>query len=594
MLRGRFKHIFVDEYQDINAVQQAIIERLSCNNNVFVVGDIKQSIYAFRQAQPEIFLQKLTCASDEPAASDQGLRIDLGGNFRSRSQILDFVNEVFSHIMTASFADIDYDYKARLSPCAEYKPLDEVINIRPIPPLVEMHLINNSPDTGNPHANSATGLEPNESQAAVIAMRIREMVDTAEFKIFDKSAGSYRNVEYRDIVILMRSPANKAADYIRILRIMGVPVSSQSSSGYFDTTEITDCVSLLSILDNPQRDIEFAAVLRSPFFNTTDTELAKIRFFADTREKAALDSDSSVAAGRNNFYQAVILYSQSGPDQPLRNKLSVILKQLDSWRTAARRASIADLIWDILRSTGYLSFVSALPNGRQRRANLLKLHERAIQFEGFITSGRTVSLTRFVEFIQKLLDQGQDWAPAEPDSAAENAVRIMSVHKSKGLEFPVVFVAELETRFNSIDRHGQCLIDSDHALGIEIIDPETGGRLASIGHQIISEVKRSAELAEEMRILYVALTRARSALFWLPRSTLNNAAAFCKRHRSSMRLPFPIGFSQIASLRSNGSFIVSAPTASFTLPLVSLLCRQPQLSGANPVFFRLTFTARIN
>jgi ATP-dependent helicase/nuclease subunit A len=501
-LRERFKYIFVDEYQDINAVQQAILDRLSRADNVFVVGDIKQSIYAFRQAQPEILLRRLENASYKPTVPTQDLRVDLGDNFRSRGGILDFVNAVFSRIMTASFAGIDYDYTAMLHPRADYKPLEETTSLRPVPPLIEMHLLDTGADTDTSDDQaednqSLSSLSPTQLQAGLIGRRIRQMVGSAEFKIFDKATDSYRDVEYRDIVILMRSPANKAGDYIRILRLMGVPVSSQGSSGYFETTEITDCICLLCVLENPQRDIELAAVLRSPFFNISDTELAEIRMSGN--------SDS-------NFYQAVLSYSQSGAEEVLRNKLAAILAQLDSWRTMARRGSIADLIWHILRKTRYLSFVSALPGAKQRRANLLKLHQRAIQFEGFVTSQKTVSLTRFVEFIEKLLEQGQDWAPAEPDSAAQNAVRIMSVHKSKGLEFPVVFLAELNTKFNTQDQFGQCLIDAQDTLGLEIIEPNTKSRLATIGHQVISETKKAISLAEEMRILYVAMTRARERL----------------------------------------------------------------------------------
>jgi ATP-dependent helicase/nuclease subunit A len=501
-LRRWFKYIFVDEYQDINAVQQAILDRLSSSDNVFVVGDIKQSIYAFRQAQPEIFLQRLKTASSKPAEATDGLRVDLGANFRSRGGILNFVNTVFARIMTASFAGIDYDETAMLKANADYKPLEETTVIRPIPPLVEMHLIDtDSGDTededgGGEEQQPTNHLSSTEAQAALIARRIRQMVDNAEFQILDKASSSYRPVDYRDIVILMRSPANKAGDYIRILRLMGVPVSSQGSSGYFETTEITDCIAFLCVLDNPQRDIELAAVLRSPFFNITDTELARIR----------------CASSELNFYQAVVAFSQSGTEESLRNKLASILAQLDKWRTMARRGSIADLVWHILRQTRYLSFVSALPNGKQRRANLLKLHQRAIQFEGFVTSAKTISLTRFVEFIEKLLEQGQDWSPAEPDSAAENAVRIMSVHKSKGLEFPVVFLAELNTKFNMRDQYGQCLIDADDTLGLEVIDLRTKSRLATIGHQVISETKKAVALAEEMRVLYVAMTRARERL----------------------------------------------------------------------------------
>jgi ATP-dependent helicase/nuclease subunit A len=301
----------------------------------------------------------------------------------------------------------------------------------------------------------------------------------------------------------MRSLVKKANDYVEVLRLAGVPVSCQATAGYFQATEISDILSLLKVLDNPQRDIELAAVLRSPIFNVSDTELARIK----------IHSNIAPPPSENlNFWNCMLQYSGTGSDAKLAARLKEILACLEDWRTLARRGSLADLIWEVYRQTNFLSFVSALPNGQARKANLLKLHDRAIQFEGFATSAGIPSLTRFVEFIEKLLETGQDWAPAEPQTSAGNAVRILSVHKSKGLEFPVVFLAELETKFNKEDVYADCLADAKYTLGLQIIDRESNSKLRSLAHQVIAEEKLKTALAEEMRILYVATTRARDRL----------------------------------------------------------------------------------
>ncbi|MCK5172410.1 MAG: UvrD-helicase domain-containing protein, partial [Planctomycetes bacterium] len=416
LLRRQFRYIFVDEYQDTNNLQQGILEKISRPDNVFVVGDIKQSIYAFRQAKPEIFLNRLNLADKTSA-----IRVDLADNFRSRSQVLNFANTIFERIMTAPVASIDYDEKAILKAGFDYdQPATKT-------PFVELNLIDEEADT---EPNSEVTLR--QRQAAQIAQKIQSIVGT--FDVYDKQTKKYRPSEYRDIVILMRAPSATIADYIDILRLAAIPVQSKSNAGYFEATEISDIISTLKILDNPQRDIELASVLRSPIFNTTDTELALIRNHAET---TAPDTTPS-------FYDCLLTYADSGPDETLREKLNCILDRLNTWRTIARRSSLADLIYLIYRQTGHLAFVSALPNGKQRKANLLKLHDRAIQFESFTTNPRTASLARFVEFLEKLSDENHDWAPAQPDNTAADAVRIMSVHNSKGLEFPVVFLADLD------------------------------------------------------------------------------------------------------------------------------------------------------
>jgi ATP-dependent helicase/nuclease subunit A len=509
-LRQKYKHIAVDEYQDINSVQQRILEMLSPGGNILGVGDGKQSIYAFRGAMPDIFLEQVKLASSDPGNAPVSLRVDLNVNFRSTKGILDFVNEIFSRIMTESFTKIDYDESSRLKPAPADKSKPRAPGGREN--IIEFHIldkIGSSRDSHGEQAGESEDENPDlvtsrQTQAAMIARRIRRMVgaDTgkAEFQINDEQQGNLRDVEYRDIVVLMRSLAKKANDYVEIFRLAGVPVSCQATAGYFEATEISDFVALLKVLDNPQRDIELAAVLRSPFFKVSDTELAKIKMHNRTQQR------------HKSYYDCVLEYCRGGADTGLAGRLDKILARIEQWRTIARRGNLADLIWRIYRQTDFLSFVSALPNGQARRANLLKLHDRAIQYEGFASSVGVPSLTRFVEFIEKLQEAGQDWAPAEPQSSAGNAVRILSVHKSKGLEFPVVFLAELESRFNKRDVQADCLVDENHTLGLQIIDRESNSKLSSLAHQVIEEQKASTGLAEEMRILYVATTRAKERL----------------------------------------------------------------------------------
>ncbi len=506
-LCNRYKYIFVDEYQDINPVQKAILDLLSNKGGVFVVGDVKQSIYAFRGAQPRIFAKDLEGIKDEISEAAESVRVDLNNNFRSAKGILDFINTVFSRIMRRELAEIDYDEAARLKP-GEEQQAAEVKG-----PRVELHILDEKLEEEPVQQQDEAASEQQEDsdittarqrQAAMIAQRIRQMVgaDTgkAEFEVSDVDAQCRRPVEYRDIVLLMRSVAKRVNDYVEVFQLAGIPVSCEAAAGYFEATEIRDCLCLLKVLDNPQRDIELAAVLRGPIFSISDTELAKIRLFGQVSEKC------------NSFYDCVVKYSQAGPQKELADKLKDVLATIERWRETARREKLSDLIWQIYGEKKLPAFYSALANGKNRRANLLKLHERAIQFEGFASSSGVVSLGRFISFIERLQESGAEWSTAEPEDAAANAVRIMSVHKSKGLEFPVVFLAELNSPFNMVDVRQPVLINSEDGLGIEIIERQANARLSSAAHQIIAENKRMENLAEEMRILYVAMTRARERL----------------------------------------------------------------------------------
>jgi len=512
-LREHYRYLLIDEFQDISMVQEAIIKSLGRGDNLFVVGDVKQSIYAWRQAQPEIFISRLKAASPfEDTQTGAPISIPLTSNFRSRGEILHFVNLVFEKIMTESFAGTDYDQTARLEGGSQYKPLREAALDGSSSPAVSMHLLvdDYTDEDDDPHHHAMPQNDEMDKtsarlrQAALVAKLIKDMVTgnngSGRFEVVDRGSGLSRPVEYRDIVILMRSLSRNANEYAQVLRMHSIPVSSQSAIGYFETTEITDCITLLSVLDNPQKDIELAALLRGPFFRVDDSQLAHIRIGSRGGEQEL------------DFYNAFKFYCASGADEALREKLAGIDTLIETWRSRARQGSISDLLWDIFKSTDFLAFVSALPNGAQRRANVLKFHQRAIEFENFVSCARQVTLARFIEFIQKLLDQGQDWSPAPPDTSADNAVGIISIHKSKGLEFPVVILAELNTKFNQSDMADQCLVDSDLGIGLKVISPAARKTVAGLAHQVIREKKKAQALAEEMRVLYVAMTRARERL----------------------------------------------------------------------------------
>jgi ATP-dependent helicase/nuclease subunit A len=500
-LRQRYDLVFLDEYQDVNAVQQAILDYVRRPGGFFAVGDIKQSIYGFRQARPEIFLHALHQAQEGPQG-DQALRVDLITNFRCRTEIIDFTNTVFARLMQSETGGLMYDRHACLVPGPLYKEGQDTA--APVP--VELAILDESPDNDDEssmqHTEDLQGVTAVQRQAAWIARRIQRMVGyeegDPEFCIYDKSESRCRPVRYGDIVILMRSVAGRANDYAEVLRLAGVPVSSQASSGYFACTEVLDILSLLRVLDNPRQDIALGATLRSALFSVSDEQLAEIRLFGP-------DTDTT-----DDLYACVTHYARQGPDKGLREHLHRILQDLDTWRT--RRVSLADLLWQVYRTTNYLSFVSGLPNGAQRRANLLKLHDRAVRFEQGTHVTGEVSLERFVAFMEQLLEQQQDWAPAEPDSACTNAVRIMSIHRSKGLEFPVVFLAGLERGFNLDAGRGPCLTHDTLGLGITVVDPELRAAIKGPFHELIAHEHKRRDLTEELRILYVAVTRARERL----------------------------------------------------------------------------------
>ncbi|MBI5764499.1 MAG: helicase-exonuclease AddAB subunit AddA [Planctomycetes bacterium] len=488
-LRDQYRFVLVDEYQDINPVQAEILQRVSREaetraSNLFTVGDVKQSIYRFRLAEPEIFLRRLSEAPMHESAADDArtIRIDLLENFRSRPGVIDSANVIFERLMAVDLGNIAYDEHARLR-ATRGKPEG-----RAFPP-VELHILeaaSRGSDADEQESNEADAMdwEQIEREAFLTADRIAAIV-----------AGG---VPYSDIVILLRSMQPRAGLFIRTLNRRGIPVYADAAGGMFDHLEIIDILGLLALLDNRQQDIPLAGLLRSPLMGEPlgDDELASIRI-------AARGLDTSTP-----FHEAVSHYAVNGSDASLRDRVFAILERLDEWRRRIRRRPLADVLWEIYESTGYLAHVAALRDGPQRRANLLRLHEYARQFGAFNRQG----LNRFLRFIDALRQNERDLEPGQASSAAGDAVRVMTIHRSKGLEFPVVFVCELGKRFNFADAQGNILFDRELGLAMSAVDLERRITWPTLPHRIVSQAVKRESLAEELRVLYVALTRARERL----------------------------------------------------------------------------------
>jgi len=516
-LRSRYRYILVDEYQDISPVQEAIIQYLShrgpqpkgkekpSKGNLFMVGDVKQSIYGFRQADPEIFLDKYHRFGPVGEGGEE-VRIDLNRNFRSRRGVIEGVNFIFGRCMRREFGGLDYEAAARLYYGAGYEVDKGDGNGGG--EVVELHLVErNSAEVeeaegGGEAAEEMEWLEADAErrEALVIARRIQQMVGAgrpegqAEFTVTDPQTGQVRPVQYRDVVVLMRSMRMRAEVWSEVFHQAGIPVYAELTSGYFSATEIQDMVSLLHLLDNPQQDIYLAAVLRSGLGGGDETELAEIRM----QRKGG------------SFYQAVQGYMAGGGDAGLRNKLAGFWGRLEGWRSQARQKGLAELIWQIYTETNLPAYVSGLPEGWQRYSNLIHLHERACQFDRFARQG----LARFLRFIEKLREEEGDFGPPPVLTEADNVVRILSVHKSKGLEFPVVIAAGLARAFNVRDTSNAILFDrqAEAGVGMRYVQPLTQDYWPTAAHGLAAERLRQRALTEELRILYVALTRAREKL----------------------------------------------------------------------------------
>ena len=482
--QDRFDEVMIDEYQDSNLVQETILTSVSRVSrgeyNIFMVGDVKQSIYSFRLSRPELFMEKYNTYSLKDSVTQ---RIDLHKNFRSREEVLDSVNDIFRQIMKKELGGIEYDDSAALYPGAEFPPLPSGKEDFCKSEL----LLLDKEDTG--------GEDERQAEARMIARRIRELI--RDGVVLDKETREYRRVQYRDIVILTRSIRGWAEVFSSVLGEEGIPAYSVSREGYFETYEVSVLLDYLKILDNARQDLPLAAVLTSVFGGLDTRELAEIR----------------IAYPNVPFYEAAAMCAESDAAEDacmeeLRGKLRRFYDQVRYFREKVPYTPIHELLEEIIDKTGYGLYIAAMPGGAQRMANVEMLTERAAAFEGTSYKG----LFNFVRYIAQLKKYDVDYGEAGIMDEQADTVRIMSIHKSKGLEFPIVFVAGMGKKFNTQDTKGSVLLHPDWGAGVDLIDLKRRTKTPTFLKKMIREETALENLAEEMRILYVALTRAKEKL----------------------------------------------------------------------------------
>lgn len=547
----RFRHVLVDEYQDNNALQDAIIRLLSTEcvaaqshqpANLFCVGDVKQSIYGFRLADPQRFLQRQVRYRADGKLSRV---IDLRENFRSRGPLLLAVNAVFERLMTRQTADIDYDVTHALVPgldipspeagCFTGAPVelhilpeksgqsatvgegdidteiasdggigDEATAARGSKPFIETTAAGvGDTDATSPAKQRLTG---DEIEALIIAHRIKQLMGQADdtprlITTLTPAGPETRPIRYSDIVVLLRAMGHHAQAFADVLRREGIPVYNDAGAGFFESMEIRDILNLLTLLDNAQQDFPLAAFLRSPLTTLADPEdlMAQVRLAAD--KFTGPDRD-----GRMSFHQAINWYATTQTDD-IAAALRDVLMKLDQWRDLSMRRPIAEVLWTLYDTTGYLAYCAGLRDGQQRVANLINLHQRAQQFGGFLRQG----LWRFLRFMESLRQEKDIPAPSAT-AAGQNAVTIRSIHNAKGLEWPVVILPTLGKGLNTDSLNGDVLLDREVGIGMKAVDLPRLVKYPSLAYAVIRDRLRRQMIAEELRILYVAMTRAREHL----------------------------------------------------------------------------------
>lgn len=498
----KLDHIFVDEYQDSNIVQETILNRIKRENNLFMVGDVKQSIYRFRLADPSLFIEKYETYDKEGEGLNR--RIDLSQNFRTRVDILDGINYLFKSFMTKTLGEIDYTEDAYLYKGLDFKEIDD--------PNIELNIIENVIQSNDELSEELQEMSSIEAEASFVAARIKTLIGQ---ETYNAKKSEYMKIDYKDIVVLLRSPKAWAPIFTEIFLKEGIPVYTDDNSGYFDTIEINMFLDLLKLIDNKRQDLPLISVMRSPIGGFTIEELIKLRL--ENREES--------------YYKALENYVANNDDK-LKIKLKDFLDKLERWGVEARYLKLDEFIWKVLIETGYYHYVGAMPGGIQRQANLRILVDRASQFEKSAING----LFLFLRFIDKLTKSKGDMGSAKTLGENENVVRIMSVHKSKGLEFPVVMCCGIGKKFNLRDVQQDVLLHKDLGLGPKFVDIEKRIYNETLPQLAIKRKMKIENLSEEMRILYVALTRAidkliligsvreleREAKKWLRGTTLFN------------------------------------------------------------------------
>lgn len=494
-----FYEVLVDEYQDSNNVQEAIIDLVSRkygkNPNVFMVGDVKQSIYRFRQAKPELFLEKYNTYS---LTEGKDRKIQLYKNFRSRKEIINGVNFIFKMLMSKEVGELEYTDEEALNLGADYKEYDGEGETGGD---LELHILDKSDEKSEEDLEEEEDIGAINLEARIVAKRIKELINPEEGKMpfmvaykNEKGEDDYRPLAYKDIVILLRATKNWSEVFLDELGMEGIPVYADTGTGYFESIEIRTIMSLLKVVDNPMQDVPMISLLRSPIMNFTAEELGNIRLV--NKEKYFYENMQTIVLGEVEV------------DELLKEKCKGFIEKLDTWRERSTFMPIDEFIWYIYMDTAYYGFVGAMPNGVLRQANLRVLFQRAKQYEDTSFKG----LFNFINFINKLRKSSGDMGSAKILGENEDVVRIMSIHKSKGLEFPVVFLSGTGKQFNLMDLNKNILYHDDLGLGPDFVDVEKRVSYSTIAKESIKQKIKFETLSEEMRILYVAFTRAKEKL----------------------------------------------------------------------------------
>lgn len=503
----KYEEIAIDEYQDSNLVQEYILNSISRGNNIFMVGDVKQSIYKFRQARPDLFLEKYKTYQTKNNQKDgDNLKIQLFKNFRSRKEVLDFSNKIFTSIMSEELGELNYTEEEYLNLGANYEDTNQdlkaEIDILLTDDTDEEDLSAEQKASATTSTWKETNGEENDSEeeiervenieleAKFVANRIKELVEN-KFQIYDAKKQEKRDIKYKDIVVLLRSTKDPAPIFEKEILNLGMPVFSDSSAEYLESIEIQTIMSLLKIIDNPLQEIPLVAVMRSMIGGFTDNDLVEIRL-----------SDKY-----DNFYNT-ILKSKQSVSNPLRAKIDQFLNNLEIWRKEQEYLSLDELIWKIYNDTGYYNYVGLMTNGELRQANLKMLFERAKQCESISFKG----LFNFINYIEKIKTSSKDMDSAKIIGENDDVIRIMSIHKSKGLEFPVVFLSGTGKQFNMQDLNNKILLHPEIGIGVKYIDYDMQIEYDTLSKQAMRNQIMLETLSEEMRVLYVALTRAKEKL----------------------------------------------------------------------------------
>ena len=481
LVQGQFTEVMVDEYQDVNRLQEAFLKDMSNGHNMYMVGDIKQSIYGFRQAAPQLFANKY---SDFAKGENDDERIELAENFRSENNVTKVINLIFTQIMDQELGDVAYQGSAKLIAKAAFP--------ESVPPVFNLDLLaikkgNQAPseDTDG-DGGDEDDRETREKTLTYLLKKVQEI--RANGQVYDKNLGM-RPVQYSDIAILTRSKTSYP-DLLRLAHEAGIPIQSESVGDYYKAMEVYVVLDILRILDNPHQDIPLAAVLRSPIYGYDENDLAKVR----------------LADSGHDFYMAL------KADAKVNAKSQKVLDDLAAWRVYASQNDLVGLIWAIYQDTGWLDYVAGLAGGAQRQANLHALYQRATTFQENGQSG----LFAFIAYIEEVQDSGGNVGEVAQETS-NSALSLMTIHKSKGLEFPIVILPELDKRFNDQDMKSSFILQKDAGIGLDYLEPNAKVKVPNLGKYAVKQALQRQSWSEEMRLYYVALTRAKQQLYLIGR-----------------------------------------------------------------------------